>query len=117
MNSFLLVEIYSFLFLQKISSHLNPPLCIYTHIIHACVFNQIDIADDEEIIEINGKVATFENLNLVTQLTFVTNKQTYGPYGTNGGTDFSCPIAKGKVVGFFGRYGAYLDAIGVVLSP
>ncbi|MFS7913619.1 putative jacalin-like lectin domain-containing protein [Helianthus anomalus] len=81
------------------------------------LLSTIDIADDEEIIEINGKVGTFENLNLVTQLTFVTNKQTYGPYGTNGGTDFSCPIAKGKVVGFFGRYGAYLDAIGVVLSP
>ncbi|KAF5818799.1 putative jacalin-like lectin domain-containing protein [Helianthus annuus] len=84
---------------------------------HVCVFDQIDIADNEEIIKISGKVGTFENKTLITQLTLMTNKHTYGPYGTNGGTDFSFPIAKGKVIGFFGRYGAYLDAIGVVLSP
>ncbi|KAI7729742.1 hypothetical protein M8C21_020392 [Ambrosia artemisiifolia] len=81
------------------------------------ILSTFDIADDEEFIEIRGQVGNFENLNLVTQLTFVTNKNTYGPYGTNEGTNFSCPIAKGKVIGFFGRYGAYLDAIGVVISP
>ncbi|KAJ0786530.1 putative jacalin-like lectin domain-containing protein [Helianthus annuus] len=90
---------------------------IYIYIMHVCVFDQIDIADNEEIIKISGKVGTFENKTLITQLTLMTNKHTYGPYGTNGGTDFSFPIAKGKVIGFFGRYGAYLDAIGVVLSP
>lgn len=53
----------------------------------------------------------------VRSLTFQSNKRTYGPYGVQQGTYFTLPISSGKVVGFHGKSGWYLDAIGVYVEP
>lgn len=50
---------------------------------------------------------------MVTSLTFITNKQTYGPFGRLTASAFeSNPF--GKVVGFFGRSWTFLDSIGII---
>lgn len=48
----------------------------------------------------------------VRSLTFYSNKGKYGPYGYEIGTAFNSP-AKGKILGFRGSSGAFLDNIGV----
>ncbi|KAM3288872.1 hypothetical protein P3S67_022302 [Capsicum chacoense] len=53
----------------------------------------------------------------VRSLTFESNKRTYGPYGVQQGTYFTLPISKGKIVGFHGKSGWYLDAIGAYIEP
>lgn len=53
---------------------------------------------------------------VVRSLTFESNKRPYGPFGTEQGTPFSFPMAGGKIVGFHGRSGWLLDAIGVYLK-
>ncbi|KAK4837994.1 hypothetical protein QYF36_010206 [Acer negundo] len=51
---------------------------------------------------------------VVRSISFYTNKGKYGPYGTEIGTCFNSPVStNAKVVGFHGRSGEYLDAIGV----
>ncbi|KAM7521165.1 hypothetical protein LguiB_020127 [Lonicera macranthoides] len=54
---------------------------------------------------------------LIRSLTFESNKRTYGPYGIEQGIYFSLPMIEGKIVGFHGKCGWYLDAIGVHLDP
>lgn len=49
-------------------------------------------------------------------LTFQSNRKTYGPFGVEQGTYFSFPMTGGKIVGFHGRCGWYLDAIGIYLK-
>ncbi|KAB1203777.1 Agglutinin [Morella rubra] len=53
----------------------------------------------------------------VRSLTFESNKKTYGPFGFERGTYFSFPMAGGRIVGFHGKCGWYLDAIGAYLQP
>ncbi|XP_060190992.1 jacalin-related lectin 3 isoform X1 [Lycium barbarum] len=53
----------------------------------------------------------------VRSLTFHSNKRTYGPYGVQQGTYFTLPSSRGKIVGFHGKSGWYLDAIGVYIDP
>lgn len=81
------------------------------------LYTQIPFDMDEEIIKISGRFGSFLNNTVVISLTFVTNKNTYGQYGTDGGIDFSIPVDKGKIIGFYGKYSNFLDSIGVVLSP
>ena len=53
----------------------------------------------------------------VRSLSFESNKRTYGPFGVQQGRYFSLPVMPvGKIVGFHGRYGWHLDAIGVHLK-
>ncbi|TVU22011.1 hypothetical protein EJB05_31687, partial [Eragrostis curvula] len=54
--------------------------------------------------------------NIITSLTITTNLRRYGPFGRGGGTEFTVPVeVHGSVVGFFGRAGTYLDALGVYI--
>lgn len=53
----------------------------------------------------------------VRSLTFVSNEKTHGPFGVAQGTFFSLPKVGDKIVGFYGRCGWFLDAIGVYLKP
>ncbi|KAB1220630.1 Mannose/glucose-specific lectin [Morella rubra] len=57
--------------------------------------------------------------DIIRSLTFVTNENTYGPYGTvsEEDTSFTIPIKIGKVVGFHGQSGEAVDAIGIYLAP
>ena len=75
----------------------------------------VEFAEGEVIMEMKGKT----NNVLVDQVTFVTRKQdgssgTYGPYGKTGKTPFE---VNGKIVGFFGRSGNLLDALGAYYVP
>lgn len=51
--------------------------------------------------------------NIIKSLTFHTTKTKYGPFGEEQGTPFYSNMKEGVVVGFHGRTGWFLDAIGV----
>ncbi|KAG8388375.1 hypothetical protein BUALT_Bualt02G0119400 [Buddleja alternifolia] len=53
---------------------------------------------------------------VIRSLTFWTNMGAYGPYGPEQGTNFSVSLEDEKIVGFIGRSGGYLDAIGFHLE-
>ena len=54
-------------------------------------------------------------LTLVTSLTLITNKRSYGPYGKASGTSFQThPNA--QVLGFFGRCGWMVDQLGAFVA-
>lgn len=53
----------------------------------------------------------------IRSLTFVSNLKKYGPYGVEQGTYFSSPMNEHNIIGFYGRSGWYLDAIGAHLKP
>ena len=70
----------------------------------------VDLADDEVIVKMAGKT----NNTLVDQFTLTTTRPdgttaTYGPLGKTGKTEFE---VQGNIVGFFGRSGDFLDAVG-----
>ncbi len=50
----------------------------------------------------------------ISSITFKSNIQSYGPYGTGGEIYFTSGI--GKIVGFWGRSGMVLDQIGVFIA-
>lgn len=54
-----------------------------------------------------------EGANVIKSLTFFTNKGKYGPVGVESGKFFASTKTEGKIVGFFGKSGCYLNAIGV----
>jgi len=72
---------------------------------------------DEFLTSINGYYGHFGPSKplAVRSLTFQTNRGKYGPYGQEIGTFFSTPTSGRKILGFHGRSGWYLDAIGVHL--
>ncbi|XP_047962629.1 jacalin-related lectin 19 [Salvia hispanica] len=49
---------------------------------------------------------------VIRSLTFRTNRRTLGAFGVEEGTPFSLPMEGGQVVGFKGKCGWYVDAIG-----
>eukprot|EP01018_Ginkgo_biloba_P020972 Gb_08638 [translate_table: standard] len=53
--------------------------------------------------------------SVIRSLTFQSNFKKYGPYGVEQGTHFSFPMSGGKIVGFHGQSGWFLDSIGVYL--
>ncbi|CAL9108503.1 unnamed protein product [Musa acuminata var. zebrina] len=77
----------------------------------------ISLQEDEYLVGVEGSVDTMSEITLVRNLTLRTNKESYGPFGSSGGKPFSIPVASGKIVGFFGRAGAMIDAIGLYLAP
>ncbi|XP_051150763.1 jacalin-related lectin 3 isoform X2 [Andrographis paniculata] len=54
---------------------------------------------------------------IIRSLTFESNKRTYGPYGAEHGAYFTVPRMSGKIVGFLGKSGSFLDAIGLYVEP
>ncbi|KAK3220555.1 hypothetical protein Dsin_014525 [Dipteronia sinensis] len=81
-----------------------------------------DKCSPENLVGISGFYGAFDGNccvecehQVVRSISFYTNKGKYGPFGTEIGTFFNSPacINNAKVVGFHGRSGEYLDAIGV----
>ncbi|KAK1288099.1 hypothetical protein QJS10_CPB19g01169 [Acorus calamus] len=72
---------------------------------------------NEFLTRIEGHYSPFGNVaQLIRSLTFYTNMgNKYGPYGVEEGTYFDIPTKGAEIVGFFGRSGGLLDAIGVYL--
>lgn len=60
-----------------------------------------------------GRIESNDGYEAVRSLSFYTNKGKYGPFGKEIGKFFSSPAPNGKVVGFHGRSGFCLDALGV----
>nr|XP_009763421.1 PREDICTED: putative late blight resistance protein homolog R1B-12 isoform X1 [Nicotiana sylvestris]XP_009763428.1 PREDICTED: putative late blight resistance protein homolog R1B-12 isoform X1 [Nicotiana sylvestris]XP_009763437.1 PREDICTED: putative late blight resistance protein homolog R1B-12 isoform X1 [Nicotiana sylvestris] len=71
----------------------------------------------EHLTGIKGTLGCFDGYSVIKSLCFTTNVKNYGPFGSEGGgTPFSLVMKEGvAIVGFHGRCGAYLDAIGVYL--
>lgn len=78
---------------------------------------QININDENEfLIGIEGYYSLVKEnggQDTLRQIAFYTNKGKYGPYGSEIGTYFSSSTARGKIVGFHGKSGLFLNAIGV----
>lgn len=72
---------------------------------------------NEMLMSISGHFGEFSpsKPTAVKSLNFHTNRRRYGPFGDERGTYFSTPLTGCKVLGFQGRSGWYLDAIGVHL--
>lgn len=76
------------------------------------------LAPTENVTKVFGTTGEFQGDAVVTSLTFVTNVATYGPFGKPKGTPFSIPKEDGdNVVGFFGRAGSLVNALGVYVTP
>nr|KAJ0226069.1 hypothetical protein LSAT_V11C100007970 [Lactuca sativa] len=76
----------------------------------------VDFDDEKEYLTgISGFYRPVE-VNGITSISFHTNKKIYGPYGQErgkGSVDYTSKSSPGKVVGFHGRNGDFLIAIGV----
>lgn len=69
---------------------------------------------DEYLIQVKGTMGSVKQENVVTSLMFITNKQSYGPYGSESGRTFQSS-SSGSVVGFYGRSSLNsLDQIGCI---
>jgi len=66
------------------------------------------------LTQINGTYDYISSGEMITSMTFNSNKQKYGPFGNEIGESFKTPSGK-KIMGFFGRSATYLDQIGVVV--
>ncbi|KAM0839775.1 hypothetical protein ACQ4PT_060101 [Festuca glaucescens] len=73
----------------------------------------IKLGPKEFVKEVSGTID-----NVVSSLVLVTNVKTYGPFGQGQGQQFVQTAPENTcVVGFFGRSGAAIDAIGVYTGP
>ncbi|OEL37029.1 hypothetical protein BAE44_0001951 [Dichanthelium oligosanthes] len=81
---------------------------------------QVKFGATEVVKEVSGTYGPYGgHAGIVRSLTFVTNVGKHGPFGEHGeGTPFSITVQDGgRVVGFFGRSGSLLDAVGVYVHP
>lgn len=96
--------------------------CIINNLISSLVINvivatlQINLHPNEYITSVKGHYGYYMVFNVVKSLTFVTNLQTYGPYGREEGIPFHLPAHDGKIIGFHGRSGKLVDAIGTYVK-
>ncbi|XP_059630981.1 agglutinin-like [Cornus florida] len=71
----------------------------------------------EYLVSISGCTGYLDGSYCVKSLTIHSNARQYGPYGTEDGGRFMTPLTGVKIVGFYGRQGSYLDAIGAYIIP
>ncbi|WVZ96227.1 hypothetical protein U9M48_041893 [Paspalum notatum var. saurae] len=77
--------------------------------------HEVKLGEAEVVTEISGTHGRFGDHAVVRSLTLVTSAGAkHGPFGRREGTPFRLPLKDGaRVVGFFGRSGRLLDALGV----
>ena len=83
-----------------------------------CTKKIIEFKEDETIVRIEGKTqASFGYISQLTLFTTVVGELPfiYGPFGLGGDSDIPFSMA-GSTVGFFGRSGTILDAIGLYID-
>ncbi|CAD6343911.1 unnamed protein product [Miscanthus lutarioriparius] len=74
----------------------------------------IDLDDAEYVKEVSGTYSLYGPYTVLTSFNLVTNNRTWGPWGTKNGTRFCITApANSSIVGFYGRSGSLIDAIGV----
>ncbi|KAL2937359.1 Jacalin-related lectin 19 [Bienertia sinuspersici] len=73
---------------------------------------------EEYLISISGHYSSLVHgmPPVIRSLTFKSNKRTFGPFGVEEGIPFYFPMEGGRIIGFKGRSGWYLDSIGFYLS-
>ncbi|KAJ9692143.1 hypothetical protein PVL29_011291 [Vitis rotundifolia] len=73
---------------------------------------------EEKLIGVSGHYHPFwiNGTPIIRSLTLKSNRRTFGSFGVEEGTPFSLTMDGGQIVGFLGRSGLYLDAIGFRLS-
>ncbi|KAI9082821.1 hypothetical protein K1719_035151 [Acacia pycnantha] len=71
----------------------------------------------EQLTSISGTYGVYKGVQVIRSLSFITNLNTYGPFGTDAGAFFTIPIQGSLVIGFYGRAAYYLDSIGVIVQP
>jgi hypothetical protein len=72
---------------------------------------------DEALVSVSGHYGSVCGTPVIIRsLTFQSNHSKYGPFGTEEGTPFSLPVSSGKVIGFHGRSGSYVNSIGFYLK-
>lgn len=95
--------------LFKHGNHVNLSICFN--------FSQITLDSPEEyLVQVQGTMKSVLQENVITSLTIITNKKSYGPYGCESGRKFETP-PEGLVVGFFGRASVTsLNQIGCIVK-
>ncbi|CAF1933960.1 BnaC05g36870D [Brassica napus] len=79
---------------------------------------QFTLDPDEYITALSAYGKTLSTQEVITALTFTTNKTTRGPYGKKSGFQISAPKATGKqIAGFLGTCGSVLNSIDVHYAP
>jgi hypothetical protein len=72
---------------------------------------------DEALVSVSGHYGSVCGTPVIIRsLTFQSNSSKYGPFGTEDGTPFSLPVSSGKIIGFHGRSGSYLNSVGFYLK-
>jgi Jacalin-like lectin domain len=67
-------------------------------------------------MNVKGYVGTFNTYTVLKSLELETNLNTYGPYGAEEGNSFELSAQGGQIIGFFGRSGQFVDAIGAYVQ-
>ncbi|KAJ4893782.1 Jacalin-related lectin 34 [Raphanus sativus] len=81
-------------------------------------FEEFTLGSYEYITALSAYTKTLSTQDVVTSLTFTTNKKTYGPYGNKSGLLFSFPEETGKqIAGFHGTSDSVLNSIEVHYAP
>ncbi|XP_070050884.1 mannose/glucose-specific lectin-like [Nicotiana tomentosiformis] len=100
----------------KLKSPIKEILIAHGDIIDSIMFRTIVLPSTHQSLV--GVEVEETSHSVIKSLCFITNAKNYGPFGFEaGGTPFSLVMKQGvAIVGFHGRCGAYLDAIGVYLQ-
>ncbi|KAI6705146.1 hypothetical protein NL676_008108, partial [Syzygium grande] len=69
----------------------------------------------EFLISVSGYIK--HKCSVIQSLTFESNIRRHGPFGKEEGSFFSCALTCNKIIGFHGRSGIQLDALGVYFEP
>lgn len=81
-------------------------------------YQTIELGPKEFVKQISGTIDHLVTETVITSLVLVTNIKKYGPYGSVQGTSFDATVPENTcIVGFFGRSGGALDAIGIYHGP
>uniref|UniRef100_A0A453AF97 Jacalin-type lectin domain-containing protein n=1 Tax=Aegilops tauschii subsp. strangulata TaxID=200361 RepID=A0A453AF97_AEGTS len=80
------------------------------------VLNKIELGPQEVLQALSGTYVDHNEETVIESLKFVTNEDEYGPYGRTTGIPFNYDVPEDRsIVGFFGRHGGKLIAIGVYM--
>ena len=67
-------------------------------------------------MKVSGTVVTYAEFPGIGSLCFETNLKKYGPFGHTDGTPFEFSVKDGVIAGFYGRFGIYINTIGVYVK-
>ena len=77
---------------------------------------QIVFESDEFLVQVTGTYGkAYFKVTMVTSLTLISNKRSYGPYGDASGTRFQTP-PNAHVLGFYGHCGWMVHQLGAFVS-